>query len=105
LTELEQQLEASLAQWDGAAREAYSVAKAKWDQAANHMSQVIQKMQTTLTSITDNYDSNERNIEGSWGAWSAPGHPERVASPSPSSGSFPPAGNEPLAFPLKFRAE
>lgn len=67
LTDLEQQLEASLAQWDGAAREAYTVAKSKWDQAANHMSQVIQKMQTTLTSISDNYDSNERNIEGSWG--------------------------------------
>ena len=66
LNELEQQLEASLGQWDGAAREAYSVAKAKWDQAAVHMSQVIQKMQTTLTSISDNYDSNERNIEGSW---------------------------------------
>lgn len=66
LNELEQQLEASLAQWDGAAREAYSVAKAKWDQASAHMAQVIQKMQTTLTSISDNYDSNERNIEGSW---------------------------------------
>lgn len=66
LTDLEQQLEASLAQWDGGAREAYGVAKAKWDQAANHMAQVIQKMQTTLTSISDNYDSNERTIAGSW---------------------------------------
>jgi len=66
LTSLEQELESSLAQWDGAAREAYSVAKAKWDQAAQHMAQVIQKMTQTLGTIDENYSSNERSIESNW---------------------------------------
>lgn len=66
LTTLEGELESSLAEWDGAAREAYTGAKQRWDQAANHMAQVIQKMTGVLSQIGDNYQSNERNIEGSW---------------------------------------
>lgn len=67
LSSLEGQLNASLAQWDGAAREAYRAAKAEWDAAANHMGQVIAKMQQVMTQITENYDANERAIQGSWG--------------------------------------
>ena len=66
LSTLEGQLNASLAQWDGAAREAYSVAKAKWDAAANHMSQVIDKMTTTLSQISDTYDDTERVNTNLW---------------------------------------
>ncbi|MGD7707361.1 WXG100 family type VII secretion target [Microlunatus sp. Y2014] len=66
LTQLEGELEQSLAQWDGQAREAYQAAKQKWDAAANHMAQVIQKMTTTLSTISENYDANERNITSSW---------------------------------------
>lgn len=66
LTTLEGELEQSLAQWDGAARAAYTQAKAKWDAAANHMAQVIAKMTSTLGTISENYDSNERQQEGRW---------------------------------------
>lgn len=68
LSTLEGQLNASLGQWDGAARAAYADAKAKWDAAANHMGDVIAKMQQVMTQISENYDSNERGIEGKWGA-------------------------------------
>lgn len=66
LDTLEQQLNQSLAQWDGEARQAYVVAKQKWDQAANHMSQVIQKMTSTLGQIGENYDGTERANTSAW---------------------------------------
>lgn len=66
LSTLEGQLNASLAQWDGAARAAYTQAKAEWDAAANHMGDVIAKMQQVMTQISENYDANERAIQGSW---------------------------------------
>ncbi|MDN5726835.1 MAG: WXG100 family type VII secretion target [Propionibacteriales bacterium] len=66
LTTLEGELESSLNEWEGAAREAYTEAKRQWDAAADRMSQVIQKMTGVLTQISDNYQSNERNIQGSW---------------------------------------
>lgn len=66
LTSLEGELEQSLAQWDGDARAAYSAAKAKWDAAADHMAQVIQKMTSTLSTIDENYAANERAISSSW---------------------------------------
>ena len=51
LDTLEQQLGSSLAKWDGAAR---------------HMQEVVNKMGSVLGQITENYDSNERKIQGSW---------------------------------------
>lgn len=66
LDTLESQLGGSLAQWDGAARQAYTQAKAEWDAAAAHMSDVISKMQSTMGQISENYDANERQIEGQW---------------------------------------
>lgn len=66
LDELTSELSGSLSQWDGAARNAYTDAKAKWDAAAQHMAQVINTMGTTMSQITDNYDHNERQIQGSW---------------------------------------
>lgn len=66
LSTLEGQLNSSLAQWDGAAREAYAVAKSKWDAAANHMSEVINKMTSTLGQISETYDSTERTNTSLW---------------------------------------
>ncbi|HIT74857.1 MAG TPA: WXG100 family type VII secretion target [Candidatus Avipropionibacterium avicola] len=66
LDNLEQQLNVSLGQWDGDAREAYAIAKSKWDQAANHMAQVIQKMTSTLGQISENYDGTERANQQNW---------------------------------------
>ena len=67
LDELEGQLGSSLAQWDGAAREAYRTEKTAWDKDADHMAQVIDKMGSVLNQITENYASNEAKIQGSWG--------------------------------------
>ncbi|SDD17053.1 WXG100 family type VII secretion target [Auraticoccus monumenti] len=67
LDTLEGQLGGSLAQWDGAARQAYAQAKAEWDAAATHMSDVITKMSSTMGQISENYDTNERQIQGNWG--------------------------------------
>jgi len=67
LTSLEGELEGSLSEWTGEAREAYRQAKAKWDAAANHMAQVIQVMGSTMQGIGENYDSNERSIQSAWG--------------------------------------
>lgn len=66
LTSLEHELQSSLSQWTGEAREAYTQAKAQWDAAANHMNQVIQVMSSTMQNISDNYDSTERSIQGQW---------------------------------------
>ena len=66
LDSLERELESSLAQWDGGARAAYSEAKARWDQAANPMAQVLQKRTPTLSTIDQNYASNEQQIASNW---------------------------------------
>lgn len=67
LSDLEGKLNSSLAQWEGNAREAYREAKARWDAAADKMSQIINTMRTVMTQIQDNYTQNERNVQNSWG--------------------------------------
>jgi WXG100 family type VII secretion target len=64
LTDLEHEVEGSLAQWEGSARDAYKQAKAQWDASAQRMTQVIQTMQSVMTNIADRYDSNERGVTG-----------------------------------------
>lgn len=66
LTDLEDSLKGSLAEWDGEARTAYAAAKAKWDAAADHMTRVINSMNTAMTKIQGQYDDNERQIQSSW---------------------------------------
>lgn len=66
LSTLESELNSSLAQWEGAAQGAYRAAKAQWDQAANHMAQVITTMSSTMSQIGENYDANEKHLESNW---------------------------------------
>ncbi len=66
LDTLDSQLQGSLAKWDGAARSAYSTAKATWDKAARHMQEVIQKSGQVLSPITENYARTARKIQPSW---------------------------------------
>lgn len=68
LDELKGQLQGSLAQWDGAAREAYQQEQQVWDQSAAKIVEIINKMTTVLNSITSGYAENERAIQGNWGA-------------------------------------
>lgn len=67
LDELQSELGGSLSQWSGAAQEAYQVVQQKWNQACDHMAQVIEVMSTTMSQIGANYDSNERSVQGQWG--------------------------------------
>ncbi|WP_203567891.1 WXG100 family type VII secretion target [Aestuariimicrobium ganziense] len=66
LDELKGQLSSSLAQWDGAAREAYADVQRQWDQSAAKMSEIVAKMTSVLGQITEGYASNESKIRGNW---------------------------------------
>lgn len=66
LNDLKGQLGASLNQWDGAARTAYSDVQRQWDASAAHMHEIIGKMGSVLGQISDGYNTNERQIQGNW---------------------------------------
>jgi WXG100 family type VII secretion target len=57
----------NLAEWTSSARDAYNVAKAKWDAAAADMSQQARNAQMSLSSINDNYANAEFQGLGLWG--------------------------------------
>jgi WXG100 family type VII secretion target len=57
----------NLAEWTSSARDAYNVAKAKWDAAAADMSQQAKNAQMSLSSINDNYANAEFQGLGLWG--------------------------------------
>jgi len=57
----------NLAEWAGPAREAYDVAKAKWDAAAADMSVQANSAQNSLSLIVDNYANAEYQGLGLWG--------------------------------------
>jgi WXG100 family type VII secretion target len=57
----------NLAEWTSSARDAYNVAKAKWDAAAADMSQQATNAQMSLSSINDNYANAEFQGLGLWG--------------------------------------
>lgn len=63
---LKTQLEASLAQWDGPAQNAYWQTKQIWERSAIHMEQVIGKMRLVLQQITENYQATEQAITNCW---------------------------------------
>lgn len=66
LETLKGELNQSLAQWDGAARQAYTDVQRQWDQSAEKMADITNKMTSVLGQISQGYDDNERNIQGSW---------------------------------------
>ena len=66
LDTLKGQLNTNLAEWDGAARQAYSEVQRQWDASAAKMSDIINKMTTVMTSISEGYDSNEKSIQSRW---------------------------------------
>ena len=66
LDTLKGQLNTNLAEWDGAARQAYSEVQRQWDASAVKMSDIINKMTTVMTSISEGYDSNEKTIQSRW---------------------------------------
>ncbi|MFD7917710.1 WXG100 family type VII secretion target [Streptomyces sp. NPDC059740] len=66
LTELDDASKQNLSQWSSDAREAYNVAKAKWDAAAAAMQQQAAKATASLGNIGEYYTSGEKYGVNLW---------------------------------------
>ncbi len=66
LSDLQHNLESSLAQWTGAARTSYTQAKADWDAAARHMASVLNSLGGVIGTANDTYQQTERSLTGLW---------------------------------------
>ena len=64
---LESQLNSSLDQWDGQAKEAYAVARAKWQAAEANMAAVLNNLRTVAGEANVNYQATEASNAGLWG--------------------------------------
>lgn len=67
LNDLQGKLKVSLAEWAGAATDAYKAVQDRWDRQYSEMQDVVTRMQGGLTQINDNYASNEKKVQGRWG--------------------------------------
>jgi len=67
LTDLDDASKQNLAQWTSDARDAYNVAKAKWDAAAAQMVEQAARAENSLTQINDSYANAEYQGLGLWG--------------------------------------
>jgi 6 kDa early secretory antigenic target len=66
LSDLNQQVLAKLSLWSSAAREAYNAAQAKWNAAAQAMSQLAQQAAQSLAGINANYSTAESQGLNLW---------------------------------------
>ena len=66
LSELEHDMEAKLAEWDGAARQEYLRAKAEWRAAADHMAMVLANLGSVIGTGQENYGGAERSGVNLW---------------------------------------
>lgn len=66
-TELEQKLQAKFETWEGDAREAYTEAKAQWDQALAEFNEVIQQLGQAVIQIKDSFQTTERSNAQTFG--------------------------------------
>lgn len=63
---LESQLNSSLAQWDGQAKDAYAIAKAKWQAAEANMAAVLNNLRTVAGEANVNYQGVEASNASLW---------------------------------------
>ena len=66
LDDLDAMARHSLANWDGPAREAYVVHKAKWDAAAAKMPEALGRAESALNEISGGYLKVEHYAQGMW---------------------------------------
>ncbi|MBL7253227.1 MULTISPECIES: WXG100 family type VII secretion target [Paractinoplanes] len=66
LGQMEQTVEASLAEWTGAAQQQYYVSKAAWNQSADQMTVYLDQARVTLLQISDNYGTTEQRHAQIW---------------------------------------
>ena len=64
---LESQLNASLNQWDGQAKEAYAVARSKWQAAEANMAAVLNNLRVVAGEANVNYQTTEAANANLWG--------------------------------------
>lgn len=64
--ELDQQLQSSLALWDGPARQAYQVANGVCQQARAHMLEILNSMPGAISDINSMSQANEAGIAQMW---------------------------------------
>jgi WXG100 family type VII secretion target len=64
---LESQLNSSLNQWDGAAKDAYTVARAKWQAAEANMAAVLNNLRAVAGEANANYQATVASNGGLWG--------------------------------------
>jgi WXG100 family type VII secretion target len=63
---LEGQLNTTLDQWDGNAKEAYAVARAKWQAAEANMAAVLLNLRAVAGEANVNYQATEASNAGLW---------------------------------------
>jgi 6 kDa early secretory antigenic target len=68
LSTLESQLNSSLAEWTGAAQQAYFAARTKWSAASADMATVVQQLSSVIGTANANYQSAERANSSMWGS-------------------------------------
>ncbi|WP_305785768.1 WXG100 family type VII secretion target [Symbioplanes lichenis] len=66
LEQMEHTVEASLADWTGAAQQQYYVSKAAWNNSANNMTVYLEQARLTLLQISDNYGTTEQRHAQIW---------------------------------------
>ncbi|BCJ52705.1 hypothetical protein Asp14428_41800 [Actinoplanes sp. NBRC 14428] len=66
LTEMEANVERTLAEWSGAAKSQYAVSKQAWNAAAQEMAVYLDQARVTLEQISDNYGTTEQRHAKIW---------------------------------------
>lgn len=67
LNDLQTALEAKLEQWDGDARSAYQDAKQQWNEGANGLNDILDRLNLAVDNIHNNYSGAERANQGIFG--------------------------------------
>jgi ESAT-6 family protein len=67
ISTLDSQLRGSLAEWDGAAQQAYYAAKAVWDAAMSDMANVLNQLGVVIGVANANYTAAESANASLWG--------------------------------------
>jgi len=67
LGDLKNYLAPMVSVWAGQAAENYNALQAKWDRAAEDLSQILTQIETSLNTARDNYQATENANAGIWG--------------------------------------
>jgi WXG100 family type VII secretion target len=66
ISDLERTSEATVAEWEGDAQQAYWAAKSEWNSAASNMAALADRMALNLNGINTNYQNADRGAAGTF---------------------------------------